>query len=301
MIGRSISVRDLEADKELPQFKGVQLPEWMDAVVWSPDGRHFVTGGPRGEGMVWDLATGQKVTSHVGYEGGIQALAYSADGKYVAGAGGRSKPGAPPDADGNPQAEGTAIRIYEALTGKLVGRLTGHKQPITALAFAADGKHLLSASRQERCAYVWDLAKGTMLRQVKFRSVHGGMAFSPNGREVAVVGTDWAWHVYDLEKGGEAVRRSERHPAPASVLAWSRDGRFLVSGTSLLRLQGPDVGCEIHVWDAATGQERMRLQGHINSVHTLTLSPDSKRIVSASADGTVRVWETAPPAGTPPK
>jgi WD40 repeat protein len=44
------------------------------------------------------------------------------------------------------------------------------------------------------------------------------------------------------------------------------------------------------VWDAKTGQEIAKLQGHENKVYAAQFSPDGQRIVSASADKTARVW-----------
>ena len=46
-------------------------------------------------------------------------------------------------------------------------------------------------------------------------------------------------------------------------------------------------------WDLETGKERRRLEGHINSVASLALSRDGKRLVSASWDRTLRVWDLA--------
>lgn len=47
------------------------------------------------------------------------------------------------------------IRIYDAATGKAVGRLAGHGAPITALSYSPDGRYLLSTST-DRTARVWE-------------------------------------------------------------------------------------------------------------------------------------------------
>ncbi|HEY7429034.1 MAG TPA: hypothetical protein VH682_32685, partial [Gemmataceae bacterium] len=51
----------------------------------------------------------------------------------------------------------TAIRLLEVASGRERRRLTGHRGQVTALAFAADGRRLLSGCR-DTTALVWDLA-----------------------------------------------------------------------------------------------------------------------------------------------
>jgi len=48
----------------------------------------------------------------------------------------------------------------------------------------------------------------------------------------------------------------------------------------------------IHVFDLGDGTER-RLEGHSQQVHGAVFLPDGKRILSASYDQTVRLWDVA--------
>ncbi|BGP54969.1 hypothetical protein JCM8202v2_002557 [Rhodotorula sphaerocarpa] len=58
------------------------------------------------------------------------------------------------------------------------------------------------------------------------------------------------------------------------------------------RVYGGSQGGSIHVWDLATLSLRSRLTGHEGAVLALQLIPEHDWLVSASGDGTIRVWHT---------
>jgi WD40 repeat protein len=45
------------------------------------------------------------------------------------------------------------------------------------------------------------------------------------------------------------------------------------------------------VWDVATGRELMTLRGHASFIESVVFSPDGQYILSASDDGTARLWD----------
>lgn len=46
------------------------------------------------------------------------------------------------------------------------------------------------------------------------------------------------------------------------------------------------------MWGAASGLELLRLKGHTGGVNSAVFSADGSRIVTASGDGTTRVWDS---------
>ena len=67
-------------------------------------------------------------------------------------------------------------------------------------------------------------------------------------------------------------------------VAFAPDGKTLATASSdrLVRL-----------WDAASGQERRSLRGHLGNVSSVAFAPDGKTLASGSRDQTARLWVAA--------
>jgi WD40 repeat protein len=65
-------------------------------------------------------------------------------------------------------------------------------------------------------------------------------------------------------------------------VAFSPDGKRIVTGSQDMTAK---------VWDAATGQELLTLEGHTDVVRSVTFSPEGNRIVTGSDDRTAKVWD----------
>ena len=120
----------------------------VDAVAYSPDGRHFASGDWGGQLIVRDVETGEEVfrATHGQY---VHAVAYSPDGKQLA--------------TGSSDHQ---IRILNAETGELEKTLNGHTDGVLSVRFSPDGKQLLSGSF-DNTARLWDLATGAPLQDLQ--------------------------------------------------------------------------------------------------------------------------------------
>ena len=114
------------------------------------------------------------------------------------------------------------------------------------------------------------------------------VAFSPDGRWLAGGSLDHSFRLWDSGSGAELVRVQE-HTAGVLCLAFGLTGRELASG-------GQDRA--VCLWDFPEGPSprpslRWRSVGHSDNVNALAFLPAGNALLSASHDGTLRLWETA--------
>ncbi|WP_406490579.1 hypothetical protein OHB06_00865 [Streptomyces sp. NBC_01604] len=119
-----------------------------------------------------------------------------------------------------------------------------------------------------------------------------GVAFSPDGRQLADTSTDGTVRVWQWA-GGRIAGRTPRvlrgHEGEAWSPAFSPDGRNLATAG----LDGT-----VRVWALGSTATPLVLHGHKGPVWTVAFSPDGRQIASAGDDGTVRIWD-ARGEGTP--
>jgi WD40 repeat protein len=182
------------------------------AVAFAPDGRTFVVGTHTDERIhFWDAA-GLKELRNFQAPKHVERLAYSPDGKILAGAGKQ------------------VIYLWESATGRELTRLPGHTTWWPSFAFSPDGSLVATADGQ--AVRLWETATGLERWRMPMASPNPTfIAFSPNGRWLATGGKPARdAHVLEATTGKEVLTLSG-HKRPINAAAFSPDSRQLATGS----------------------------------------------------------------------
>jgi WD40 repeat protein len=149
------------------------------------------------------------------------------------------------------------------------------------LAFAPDGKHLLTRS-VDSIVRVWDLDKRTQDDAAAFEVDPAiGSAFNAAGTQIATASADHNVRIWDLQSKA-VVQTLIGHTHVVECVAFSPDGQRLVSGA---------FDQTARIWDLATGTAVHTLTGHAGRVIAVAFNHAGTQIASGGEDGTVRIWD----------
>lgn len=169
------------------------------------------------------------------------------------------------------------------------------------IAFSPDGRRLATATPgstgvqtvngvEQRIhvtaeVKIWDAT--TFAELLKISGGGNGLAFSPDGRRIALAQEDSVsiWNA----QSGQLLVTLKGHSAMVKCLASSPDGQRIATGSG---------DQSVKIWDAAGGQEMLTLRGHHESVVSVAFSLDGRWLASASAQfdkpGEIKLWDARP-------
>ena len=185
----------------------------------------------------------------------------------------------------NPRPLTFAQALAACLSGCfLVRAALAIEPPITAIAFAPDGKSVVACSQAGLHVYDWpDL---NLKRKIKATAVNiHDLAYSPSGDRLAVGGgtpaEEGVVEIFSWPEGNP-LRVLSEHDDSVLAVAW-RDKSSLASAS---------LDHSIILWDTHTGSPVQSLQRHSRGVTSLCFLPDGRTLVSAGIDQSLRVWES---------
>ncbi|MHC4947788.1 MAG: WD40 repeat domain-containing serine/threonine protein kinase [Planctomycetota bacterium] len=230
----------------------------------TPDGALVATGSMAGDLLVHDAATGEPVLTLPRQPGPILAVAISRDGTTLAAGG-----------------EDAQVRLFGLPDGRPLGQRGFPGERIRAIAFTADGDEVLVGSGAEVTA--WTVVTNEMRSLGRALGNVTDVAVSPDGTRVAITRiSPTANSLIVCGPDGEEMASATDLSHPTKTVAFSPDGSLVLTG---------EGDGDVVVRDAATGRERSRLSGHALEVFDIRFDRKGERLVTASRDRTVRVWD----------
>lgn len=155
----------------------------------------------------------------------------------------------------------------------LLATFEAHTDFVKCLSFAPESKVLASGGLDNRVC-IWDLAHSCS-PLASLRDVSSAQSCECSGRGGK---EGFTWHQDRIQKG-PALKFTK-----ASIYSL-----VLSQGGNLALCSGPDR--VVSGWDVRASRACFKLKGHQDIVRKLLIKPDCSKVVSASSDCTLKVWD----------
>jgi WD40 repeat protein/transcriptional regulator with XRE-family HTH domain len=264
----SAIIWDADSGRSLFQLSAHTDP--IENLTFSRDGKWLVTSGDDAAMRIWDTSNGNLLQEYADFSGVVFGVTFSpAGGRFAV-------------------SDGT-IHVWQFSVNTTDGQTAISKQELFTIpdaasdTFSPDGSLLAGISGN--VIKIWDAATG---REALTLNGHTdwvmGLAFSPDGTQLASVSMDGTVKIWSLLPGAETVAVSSAPASFGTRVAFSSNGTMFATN-------GGDGSATL--WDAQTGESRLTLQGHSMEVLSVAFSADGTHFATGSLDGTAILWDTA--------
>jgi RNA polymerase sigma factor (sigma-70 family) len=162
------------------------------------------------------------------------------------------------------------VQVWEPTTGKLIRSFPGNYE-YEPIAVSPDGNTLAIPNGAK--IGLWDLSSGKRIRQLEAEKVTEiyALAFSADGKWLASSDKSGTIHFWYPASGEHAAEHATGTMSPISLLAYSPNGKILVSGG--------ENSAKLQLWDTASRRLLSELSrpGSLNSIAFLPMAPCSLR------------------------
>jgi WD40 repeat protein len=208
-----------------------------------------------------DIAAGHDTATTGPLEGRVGMLAFSANGRHLAGT-----------------VADNGVQIWDPANGHRMFQLDAKKE-VNALSWSAKGATLITA--RGASFTLWSGEKGTSIRRIGVDSTVTSVAVSADGEKAVAAEDDGSIHVFAASGTETAVLLG--HPPGKTRVVITRDAQTVISGSH---------DGTVRFWDLREKSQRGQLDGHVGGVTCLALSADASAVLAGTGDGAVRLWAT---------
>ncbi len=244
-------------------------PKTVSCIAYSPDGKWLVVGEAFVKAKIFtgkleliDAVKGQEVRALTVHHWGVESVAFSRDGQWLASANWDKK-----------------IRLLEFPAGTMAREFEGQAKPLCVAL--SRGAQMIASGNADGTVVIWERATGKQLNLLTGHTGRiRGVDFSPDGQYLATASEDGSARLWDVSTG-ESLRTLSGHVGAVLSVAFSPEGKIFASG-------GADD--TVRLWDAANGQSVETLGAHAG-VWQVAFSANGKYLAAGYADGTINIWK----------
>ena len=245
-----------------PVFRRLESDEEIASLAFSPDGRLLATAQSSGAVRLWNTRSGRVLDTLEGHGQEVTCVAFGPKGqRLVTGSTDKS------------------VRLWDTDSSNSLRVWRGHTRRVLAVDYSGDGRWIASAGggRQIR---IWDAQTGVAHALLEgHQGAVNGLDFTPDSGFVASASSDGTVRLWDIES--QQFEAFEADGDDQLCVAVSPDASLVASGSKAGLLR---------VWNTSTGALVHELAGHDDEIVAVVFDEAQSRLVSASSDGTIRVW-----------
>ena len=181
------------------------------------------------------------------------------------------------------------VQIWDLDSGVLMGSLGENQRGIRALAIDANGR-LVATGTHNGDLKVWDVDKSDLCRNLRERPSHRPLSrlvdqpfevSISDDRKYLVSAFGYELLVWNLDHDGPPTRLKGHKGWVRRVVLAESEGQIAICISD---------DRKVWVWDLVSGSLRYILEGHQDVVYAAIVMTDSRFVISASKDRTLRVW-----------
>lgn len=203
------------------------------------------------------------------HDGHISGVEFSEDGKKVLSASG----------DGY-------VKLWDMEKKQLVTTFKGHHDGLSGVACHPSDENLFCSSSFDKSCRVWDKRVGCVRNWMAGGEINCCTFAGEHGTLIAA-GCEYAsWEVWDSACNLQVARGTVKPGVRCASVASCKSGRVLYLGCGNLN----KTGGYLFMADTFTPSATKKIDGHTGQVSCLSLDPQGAGLLSASFDGSVRLW-----------
>ena len=248
------------------------------SAAFSPDKKLLVSASYDRTVRLWDVQSGTQIGQPFqGHKAWVTSVAFSYNGQLVCSG-----------------SNDHTIRLWDVETGGMVGQHMQDPSQVKAVMFSLDDQCIVSGS-SDGGIRVWDVHTRTESGQpmLGHSDIVNTVAFSPDGWNIVSASDDGTAILWDFSTRNQIGRYAISIAADIAISSatFSQDGRYIVTGST---------DRNVYLWDISSGTKSgLPFAGSSSFIVAVAISPDCRRVYSASDGGRICVWdlETRAPIG----